>query len=603
MTYASSENQTSCETCEIGKKTENGQTGATSCQSCGAGEYGVVCDSCAVGMYRSGSDPDATVCKNCPNGYHQDSPAGAACLKCIPGTFQPLSGKKLCNNCPINEYSPTSNSSSCFECSVGKTSEVGSSQCQSCEAGTYGKVCSLCELGMYRPGGNDISAEVCLSCPAGYFQNVKGSASCLPCTPGTYQTQSNTSACDACSNGRASNNASRTTVCDACTIGRYQSKHGMTSCLTCIPGRYQSMPESLDCIDCDMGTMTYKTESASCETCALGKFTPRNASASCVSCSAGRYGLGCVDCPIGYFRDVDDTILTRCVKCEEGEETTQVGSASCSSCDLGRFGNSSRRCSNCPVGQYQDKRKSIDCKSCQNGEIPNKLQTSCQRPLWKTPKDCSPYTQYLNDSDTDKFKWDCHSCPDGAFCGVWYTIDQVQARYGYWRIPWSESNMSFVRCPYPSDCLGVLGNGDPVEEDEELENQKDVTEEKKDLVERYTDNSTRLLVDSGRRVLRVLRAAENVTRPREGCKYGTRGPLCSLCIKGFNRDVNECVICTPNAVPMRIGIFVALVCFAIVLAILMSRWLKKRMSKYSVLWATLLQILAINVTYSQINSR
>ena len=66
-----------CSRCPIGKMTEIGQIGATSCQKCGAGEYGESCSSCAVGMFRSGSDDDATRCKNCPAGYHQDQEAEA----------------------------------------------------------------------------------------------------------------------------------------------------------------------------------------------------------------------------------------------------------------------------------------------------------------------------------------------------------------------------------------------------------------------------------------------------------------------------------------------------------------------------------------------
>ena len=82
--YQSEVGQSTCLRCEIGKKTEVGQKGATACQTCGAGEYGESCSACAVGMFRPGSDEDATVCFDCPAGFHQDQEAGAACLPCIP---------------------------------------------------------------------------------------------------------------------------------------------------------------------------------------------------------------------------------------------------------------------------------------------------------------------------------------------------------------------------------------------------------------------------------------------------------------------------------------------------------------------------------------
>jgi len=83
MHFASRENQTSCKPCELGKKTEDGLTGATSCQSCGAGEFGAVCAGCPAGMFRSGSDSDATICKHCPSGYHQGMKSWVFIVVCL----------------------------------------------------------------------------------------------------------------------------------------------------------------------------------------------------------------------------------------------------------------------------------------------------------------------------------------------------------------------------------------------------------------------------------------------------------------------------------------------------------------------------------------
>ena len=123
---------------------------------------------------------------------------------------------------------------------------------------------------------------------------------------------------------------------------------------------------------------------------------------------------------------------------------------------------------------------------CINGEIPNSGQTACERPKWKTPKDCAPYTQYLNNSDSNVFKWDCNPCPEGAYCGVWYTIDQVAARFGYWRIPWSDGGMTFVRCPFVDDCLGVLPDGDAGDAGEDGEDGEDGDEMTEDIANTTT---------------------------------------------------------------------------------------------------------------------
>jgi hypothetical protein len=46
--------------------------------------------------------------------------------------------------------------------------------------------------------------------------------------------------------------------------------------------------------------------------------------------------------------------------------------------------------------------------------------------------------------------------PDGAFCGG--TYDQIRARAGFWRVPWSKHNITFVKCLEDTACLGVSGN-------------------------------------------------------------------------------------------------------------------------------------------------
>jgi hypothetical protein len=153
-------------------------------------------------------------------------------------------------------------------------------------------------------------------------------------------------------------------------------------------------------------------------------------------------------------------------------------------------------------------------------------------------------------------------CPDGGHCAYHGTIRQIRARAGYWRVPWSEHNITFLRCPYFSDCIGVHEN------------------EKKEYVEKAKKNSTFV----------------------EGCTPGTRGPLCSLCIDGFNRDLNECVLCVNETVPMRVGILVVVVLLFFILARQCRKRIQKKWKKYRALWRDVLRVVAINITFAQINS-
>ena len=180
------------------------------------------------------------------------------------------------------------------------------------------------------------------------------------------------------------------------------------------------------------------------------------------------------------------------------------------------------------------------------------------------PQDCSPNVQYLNDTSLDKMAWTCLPCPEGAVCAYQGTIDQIRARAGYWRVPWSKHNITFLRCPYLADCLGA---------NEERTN---------DLAPSMngTDNQ----------------------HVHEGCVPGTMGPLCSLCIDGYNRDVDKCTLCINEAVPLRVSILLGIVVLLFVMVYQCRKKIKKKWKKYKPLYEDVLRVISINITFAQINS-
>jgi len=203
-------------------------------------------------------------------------------------------------------------------------------------------------------------------------------------------------------------------------------------------------------------------QATSCTKCKIGKYTRISGSASCTACGAGTYGIalgGCQKCPLGYARSEENSLdLTSCIVCKVGETTNVLGATSCSSCDLGKYGNISRHCANCPVATYQDTRGQQNCKECTDGRVPNKAQTACEVPPWKIPSDCDFGAQYFNDTSSDPHDWRCEDCPSGASCTKGNnvcTLAEMQAKAGFWRVPWSEHNITFEKCPFSNDCLGV----------------------------------------------------------------------------------------------------------------------------------------------------
>ena len=148
----------------------------------------------------------------------------------------------------------------------------------------------------------------------------------------------------------------------------------------------------------------------------------------------------------------------------------------------------------------------------------------------------------------------CISCPLGASCYGNILLADIVALKGWWRVPWSENNSTFERCPYPDDCLGALS---------------------------------------------TLSVVSNIT---EGCTPTTMGPLCSMCIDNHNRDVGKCNLCDDSSVPRRVGLLLGFVAASTILIASCRHRIQRKWSKYKDLWRDFLRIISINITFAQINS-
>ena len=263
--------------------------------------------------------------------------------------------------------------------------------------------------------------------------------------------------------------------------------------------------------------------------------------------------------------DCVTSILTPCLYSSPQQKQKYTASTACDTCDLGKFGNTTglAACYACEKGQYQDGKGGIKCLDCPSGKISNKAATACENPSWKISSDCAFEREFLDDSATDKFDWACLPCPKGGSCQRDGTIRHILPQAGYWRLPfhYMDNNITFIRCPYISDCLGVVD---------------------KDDVDREHSN-----VDSS---------------IDEGCVHGTTGPLCSLCIDGYNRDMNKCAACVDELVPIRVSALVCIVVALFVLARQCRNKIQKTWTKYKTLWRDFIRVLNIMITFSQINS-
>ena len=186
---------------------------------------------------------------------------------------------------------------------------------------------------------------------------------------------------------------------------------------------------------------------------------------------------------------------------------------------------------------WSDK-KQTECLVCKGGKIPNKQGTACEPATYAVPSDCIEHTQYLDDTSSDNDDWKCQNCPNGASC--FYkkeivTYKNIRPKQGYWRVPWSSDNITFERCPYSKDCIGVKNS-----------------------------TSTEII--------------------KEGCLLGTKGPMCSICVEGYNRDTTECLHCVNGAVPIRITLVVVTAIILFLLLIACKRKIQKKWKKYKPFW-------------------
>jgi len=243
----------------------------------------------------------------------------------------------------------------------------------------------------------------------------------------------------------------------------------------------------------------------------------------------------------------------------------------CRKCRLGKHGGSiNGSCIPCGNGNFSSQEGQSECELCEKPLIPNNESAGCVIAPWLTIADCKYESEYFNGTDTNPNNHDCISCPFGAWCKDLASkrvrsAANVQPKAGYWRVPWSVKNnisLIFVRCPFSEDCLGYPVNVSEINNDKF---------KKKDLI-----------VDP--------------------CLLGTRGPLCSVCLKGYNRDVLTCNECPEAAFAARVGVLFGVLFLLVGILYYFRKQIETRWKKYRSLTGDVLRVFSINVTFAQINS-
>ncbi|KAK7507523.1 hypothetical protein BaRGS_00001458, partial [Batillaria attramentaria] len=346
---------------------------------------------------------------------------GEVCVECAEGSFYNATTQQ-CQLCPIGQYQDQAGQTECKGCSSDKTTETEgsttSNDCKSvCPVGQFynGDSCADCSVGFFQdePGffyclpcsvdkitrqTGATSESLCFdACPPG--EELTPDGSCKDCDIGSYKATSE-NLCEPCEDGLATNFTGADSK-DDCNVERNGTQD---SCKPCDVGFYRTgvNPYS-SCTPCPGNKRTVSTGATSADQCTIYK------------CPAGQKPTSdqsdCEDCPRGYYQPLADQ--TGCNKCPGTKEDTRTTGATslgdCEEyCDSGYEKHSNGSCVVCSIGYYKD--NTIDnfhnCTRCSNDQYvtPSEGATSdsdC------TVLDCRPGTYIKGDV--------CETCPQGTY--------------------------------------------------------------------------------------------------------------------------------------------------------------------------------------------
>jgi hypothetical protein len=424
----------------------------------------------------------ANDCKPCTEGTYQSDTGSTYCLPCYPGKFNSQAGERACLPCPIGQY----------------TNAIKQTQCKSCPKGKHGK---------------ESTQTLCFDCLPGQYSSTEKASACNGCSAGRYQTNPGQTYCNISQSDQVVGRGGSSVI--AIAKGWYATNvpHNSTldPSLPCPPGTKGEVPPSRQCIPCPAGWTSYKGN-IDCVKCEPGKFSKHNAAPNCTKCDtlvraySDEYAATqCETCDVAQRSTgescealgVDPALevpkiiglvingtnrkqmhllwtyggekagkrmLTvksfkvevspvRTFKSAQIFELKVNSNAGKDPMNEGK-NYSYRVVLNQPA--YEQTMYARVSASVVDDESKTILLSNVPTPLggWLTWNCPQQDTSYLDTTSMNPLDWQCHSCPENAYCGGLTTYDQVKARFGYWRYRNTSSSLvtsdQFVMCAFPA---------------------------------------------------------------------------------------------------------------------------------------------------------
>jgi len=553
-------------------------------------------------------------CKRCPSGFAARNKGAENCQACAPGTFSTAvtagttsTTVSHCTKCDIGMYAIDYGSTTCINCSPGQISNIkGASTCSKCLAGYYA--------------------------PAVRINNVDA---CYKCGPGTYSAAAGQSSCQKCPKGWEAK-LSGLDVCEQCSAGMYIVAGG-------IGNNTNTNNHHNRCLQCPSNWYQHQTGSEKCMQCSAGRFSVVG-SRDDASCVAPLMVDGITPPTIVEMRAQNKTSVF-----ELALTLDMMNSSQKTSFVRVEWSGSNRFHSNEPEygstkwsmsalqQQQQTLTLSITTRSSivqhglylrtrfemlNQGKVsdwsmvvkpwniaPHCSSTHCcddeHQYLRVYPQDDATQTELPLYSASGKEIRRCMACPVGAHCRGAVVSTDVVAKWGHWRIPWSETELSnsFIACSGQNDCVGAP------EYNYKLVSSNEASDVVYSLAECSTGNDEHVgdgsfctgmypvqikyNVNKGNISDSNMTANQTNTQRIETCQAGRLqgSVLCAVCAPNYIRSRNTCVQCYTNDV--RITLFVICLLILIVLKIIYNVC-KSKLKKYKAASRDVFRIISKN---------
>jgi hypothetical protein len=168
---------------------------------------------------------------------------------CFPGQYMLQAGPA------------TGNFDGCYPCSAGYFGTAPNHTSPLCEAACQpGRFClegstepQSCPAGTYLPTPGAATNASCIPCAPGSSSAISGNGdqSCTPCTPGNFSEKAGSLSCEACPSGKRADDSGA--VCINCVPGKFAANGGSPACGACSAGTFSSTPGATECDSCEPG--------------------------------------------------------------------------------------------------------------------------------------------------------------------------------------------------------------------------------------------------------------------------------------------------------------------------------------------------------------